>query len=71
MDTCPYEACDHMVATLPKLMCCPVIVFTPCTFLRLFVFRLAKCVIQTHIGAGNAAVFIPMDQALKSDALEL
>jgi hypothetical protein len=52
-------------------MCCPVMVFLLARFLKLFVFRLAKCVIQTHIGAGNAAVFIPMGQALKSDALEL
>jgi hypothetical protein len=71
MDTCPYEACDHMVAHWPKLMCCPVLFLLLARFLKFFVFRLAKCVIQTHIGAGNAAVFIPMDQALKSDALEL
>ena len=56
---------------LTQIYLLPCNVSTPGFFLKLFRFRLAKCAIQIHIGAGNAAVFIRMDQALKPDALEL
>ncbi len=68
MDVCPHEACDHMVRTfaessMPLLRLVIISHSFPC--------RLAVCVTQRHIGAGNAVLFIREDRALKSDALVL